>query len=187
MKYDIKNRCTGKPVFTCNIDCPEDALESLKLRLELIEAVKCNTNLTGANLSWVNLSWVNLSWVNLTGADLSWANLRGADLTSIDLANANLTGANMTSVNLTNANLTNANLYRVCGSNHRIKSISIGGRYFIAYTHDVIQIGCEQHTHEEWRNFTKKEILKMDGKEALKWWKKHKKWLFKTIELFPAS
>ena len=39
---------------------------------------------------------------------------------------------------------------------------------------DNIKIGWELHTLNEWNKFTNKEILKMDGKEALKWWKEHK-------------
>ena len=50
----------------------------------------------------------------------------------------------------------------------------IGVRYNITITPKYIQIGCQHHTKEEWWNFTDREILEMDGKEGLKWWKKWK-------------
>lgn len=59
--------------------------------------------------------------------------------------------------------------------------------YAIAYTSDVIQIGCERHTISEWAEFDDKRILEMDGKTALRWWRKYKDWIFQTIELCPAK
>ena len=59
--------------------------------------------------------------------------------------------------------------------------------YAIAYTSDVMQIGCERHTISEWAEFDDKRILEMDGKTALKWWRKYKSWIFQTIELRPAK
>lgn len=50
----------------------------------------------------------------------------------------------------------------------------IGVRYNITITPKYIKIGCQYHTKEEWWSFTDREILEMDGKEGLKWWKKWK-------------
>jgi hypothetical protein len=47
-------------------------------------------------------------------------------------------------------------------------------KYNITILDAYIQIGCEFHSKEDWDKFTNKEILSMDGKEALKWWKIHK-------------
>jgi carbonic anhydrase/acetyltransferase-like protein (isoleucine patch superfamily) len=50
--------------------------------------------------------------------------------------------------------------------------ISIAGeRYILTITPEHIRIGCRCHTREEWWGFTDTEILKMDGKDGLKWWK----------------
>ena len=54
MKYDVMNRCSGYIQFTAEIDCEDDAENSLKLGL----AVK---------------------WAISNGADLSFTNLIGAD------------------------------------------------------------------------------------------------------------
>ena len=43
--------------------------------------------------------------------------------------------------------------------------------YFITITDDHIRIGCQQHLKAEWKNFSDREILEMDGKEALKFWR----------------
>lgn len=49
-----------------------------------------------------------------------------------------------------------------------------GARYNITITPNYIMIGCQCHTKEEWWNFIDREILRMDGKAGLKWWKKWK-------------
>jgi hypothetical protein len=104
---------------------------------------------------------VNLEWANLNGADLEGANLYGADLNG-----ANLEGAN--------------------GVNEYIKCVQIEA-YPITYTADILQIGCQRHSIEDWRTFDSRRIAAMDGKGALKFWAKYKNWIFQTIELCPAK
>ena len=48
--------------------------------------------------------------------------------------------------------------------------------YDITVTNKHIRIGCEQHLKEDWKNFSDDEIVKMDGKSALKFWR-----LFKPL------
>ncbi len=43
----------------------------------------------------------------------------------------------------------------------------------------VMKIGCEVHLVEDWKNFTNKEILKMDGQRALSFWHKDKETLMR--------
>jgi hypothetical protein len=50
-----------------------------------------------------------------------------------------------------------------------------------------MQIGCERHLITEWAEFDDKRILEMDGKDALKFWRKYKSWIFQAIELAPAE
>jgi hypothetical protein len=54
----------------------------------------------------------------------------------------------------------------------------IGLKYFILITIEQIKIGCEHHKIEEWKKYDDKTILKMDGKEGLKWWKENRKFIF---------
>lgn len=102
-----------------------------------------------------------------------------------NLYGANLCEANLCEANLTGANLTGANLYGASGINGWVKCIQIE-QYPITYTDTVMQIGCERHSISEWAEFDDKRIAKMDGKVALKFWRKYKEWIFQTIELCPA-
>ena len=43
--------------------------------------------------------------------------------------------------------------------------------YDITVTDKHIQIGCQQHLKSEWLHFTDEEIIKMDGKKALNFWR----------------
>ena len=75
MKFEIKNRWTGNVQFTAEIDCDDNAVNSLKIGL----AVKCAIK-NGANLRGADLRGADLSGANLRGAYLSDTNLSGADL-----------------------------------------------------------------------------------------------------------
>ena len=168
-------------------------------------------NLSDANLRYANLRYADLSdadlsdadlrYADLSGADLSGAYLRGADLSDADLSDADLlradlsdanlsntklSGANLRYANLSNANLSNADLSDVHGTNDCVKCVQID-TYPITYTSEIIQIGCQRHTHQEWADFSDAQIRAMDGVKALTWWRKYKDWLFQTIALCPAK
>lgn len=49
----------------------------------------------------------------------------------------------------------------------------LGLRWFVLITPQYMSIGCERHTHEEWANFNRVEISKMDT-NAWDWWTVHK-------------
>jgi hypothetical protein len=44
----------------------------------------------------------------------------------------------------------------------------------VSISNCAVQIGCQNHTIEEWGNFTDKEIAQMDGKDSLRFWREHK-------------
>ena len=187
-------------------EASDTALSSVKLGLAIRLAVKNRANLSHANLSHADLSRANLSGANLYGAnlygadlsranlsganlygaglygaDLSRANLSGADLSCADLCGANLCGADLSGADLSGANLCGAN-----GLNGYLKCIQID-QYPITYTSDALQIGCERHAISDWADFDDHRIAEMDGKDALKFWRKYKDWIFQTIELCPAK
>ena len=56
-------------------------------------------------------------------------------------------------------------------------------KYNITATDNNLKIGCKNYSFEEWWNFTDKEIIAMDGKEALKWWRKWKPILQQILEV----
>ena len=142
-------------------------------------------NLSGANLRGADLRVANLSGANLIGADLSGANLGGADLRGADLSCANLRGADLRDANLIGADLRGANLI---GADLRGADLScanlpygdllpeqtfilFGYTYYLQITNgEYVKAGCQNHTAEQWRKFTRREIAEMDGRKALKFY-----------------
>ncbi|ECI0389191.1 pentapeptide repeat-containing protein [Salmonella enterica] len=131
---------------------------------ELCDAELCDANLYGANLRGADLRGANLCDANLYGA-----NLRGADLRGANLCGANLYGANLRGADLRGANLYGANLY---GANlPDLTFVILGEKYFISITNgEYVRAGCQNHTVEEWRKYSKQEIAEMDGRKALKFY-----------------
>ncbi|ECW8451470.1 pentapeptide repeat-containing protein [Salmonella enterica] len=154
----------------------------------------CGANLCGANLCGADLRGANLCGANLCGADLRGANLRSADLRGANLRSANLRGANLCGANLRGANLRSANLCgadlcdanlcdanlcdaNLCGANlcdanlPDLTFVILGEKYFISITNgEYVRAGCQNHTVEEWRKYSKQEITEMDGRKALKFY-----------------
>lgn len=62
----------------------------------------------------------------------------------------------------------------------------IAEEYPITYTSKYLQIGCERHDISEWLEFSDERILGMNGKRALRFWRKYKDFIFQAIELAPA-
>ncbi|EBF1898398.1 pentapeptide repeat-containing protein [Salmonella enterica subsp. enterica serovar Muenchen] len=134
----------------------------------------CDANLRGANLYGANLYGANLYGADLRGANLRGANLRGANLRGANLCDANLRGANLYGANLYGADLRGANLYGadLRGANlPDLTFVILGEKYFISITNgEYVRAGCQNHTVEEWRKYSKQEIAEMDGRKALKFY-----------------
>ncbi|EGH4727502.1 pentapeptide repeat-containing protein, partial [Salmonella enterica] len=134
----------------------------------------CDANLCGADLRGANLCGANLCGANLCDANLYCANLRGANLCGADLRGANLCDANLCDANLCGADLRGANL---CDANlygadlPDLTFVILGEKYFISITNgEYVRAGCQNHTVEEWRKYSKQEITEMDGRKALKFY-----------------
>ncbi|ECU9176160.1 pentapeptide repeat-containing protein [Salmonella enterica subsp. enterica serovar Oranienburg] len=114
-------------------------------------------------------SRADLRDADLFGANLCGADLRGADLRDADLFGADLRGANLRGANLCGANLRGANL---CGADlPDLTFVILGEKYFISITNgEYVRAGCQNHTVEEWRKYSKQEIAEMDGRKALKFY-----------------
>ncbi|MGQ6264740.1 pentapeptide repeat-containing protein [Serratia sp. IR-2025] len=134
----------------------------------------CGANLCGADLCGANLCDANLCGADLRGADLCGANLCGADLRGADLCGANLCGADLCGADLRGADLCGANL-----PDHTF--VIMGHDYPVTITNgEYVRAGCQNHTVEQWRKFTKREIAEMDGKKALKFYPR----LLKIIDFY---
>ncbi|MCR8602832.1 pentapeptide repeat-containing protein [Salmonella enterica subsp. enterica serovar Typhimurium] len=145
----------------------------------LCDANLCGADLRGANLCGANLCDANLCDTNLRGADLCDANLCGANLCGANLCDANLCDTNLCDTNLRGADLYGANL---CGADlygadlygadlPDLTFVILGEKYFISITNgEYVRAGCQNHTVEEWRKYSKQEITEMDGRKALKFY-----------------
>ncbi|WP_272801886.1 pentapeptide repeat-containing protein [Salmonella enterica] len=134
----------------------------------------CGANLLGANLRGADLRGADLRGADLYGADLCGANLRGANLRGANLCGADLRGADLCDANLCDANLYGANLCdaNLYGANlPDLTFVILGEKYFISITNgEYVRAGCQNHTVEEWRKYSKQEIAEMDGRKALKFY-----------------
>ncbi len=180
INFEVPNRWTGDVQFVAEIDCADDTPRSIKLGLAVKWAIENGANLEGADL------WdADLEGANLRNANLWNANLRNVDLRNANLEDADLWKANLWNANLEGADLEGANLDGATGLNAYVKCIQVD-KYSICYTSEIIQIGCQNHTIDEWRSFDDKAITEMDD-GALEWWKEWKDWLFDLIEKAPAK
>lgn len=92
MKFEVKNRWTGKVQFVADIECDDNATIGVKIGLSVKWAVSNRADLRGANLSGANLYGANLYGADLSGADLSDADLSGAkNIPAITLAQTLIT------------------------------------------------------------------------------------------------
>ncbi len=126
-------------------------------------------DLRGADLCGADLRGADLRGANLYGADLRGANLRGADLRGADLCGADLRDADLRGADLRDADLCGADL---CGADlPDLTFVILGEKYFISITNgEYVRAGCQNHTVEEWRKYSKREIAEMDGRKALKFY-----------------
>ncbi|EDS3953732.1 pentapeptide repeat-containing protein [Salmonella enterica subsp. enterica] len=118
----------------------------------------------GADLRGADLCDADLRGADLRGADLLDANLRDADLRGADLRGADLCGADLCGADLRGADLCGADL-------PDLTFVILGEKYFISITNgEYVRAGCQNHTVEEWRKYSKHEIAEMDGRKALKFY-----------------
>jgi uncharacterized protein YjbI with pentapeptide repeats len=143
-------------------------------------------NLQDANFRHANRPCVNLKYANLPRARMQYARMPHAKMRGANMQGVNLMCANLKNANMEGADITGAILWDCIGDGKRIKNID-GLFYEIAYTAEVLQIACINHTIKKWKNFTDDEIYRMDGDNALEFWKEHKDYILTTIKEAPAQ
>ena len=125
-----------------DVDKLKDILENHALWL-LRDTKGIRADLSRANLSGANLEGANLSETALRGADLSRADLRGADLSRADLSGADLRGAN---------------------SDFKVFKTVSGLTWDILLINDIITVGCQTHSLNNWLGFSDDRLDEMDDK-----------------------
>ncbi|EEM9175617.1 pentapeptide repeat-containing protein [Salmonella enterica] len=163
-------RESGSRANLCGANLCDADLRGANLRdADLRDADLRDADLRDANLRGANLRDADLRDANLRGANLRGANLCGADLRDADLRDADLRDADLRDADLRGANLRGANL---CGADlPDLTFVILGEKYFISITNgEYVRAGCQNHTVEEWRKYSKQEIAEMDGRKALKFY-----------------
>jgi len=128
--------------------------------------------MVGADLENVYLEEANLKNVNLINARLSGARLSGADLSGADLSGADLSDADLSDVGL----------WGTVGNREEIVTLQTP-ECIVNMTKDIIQIGCENHTHRAWHEFNDEDIRELGGAQALSFWKEYKTIIFKLVRI----
>jgi len=153
MKFEIKHRDNRSTLF---------GLECGSLKACLAAAAGSGVDLRGANLYRADLRGANLRGANLRRANLYRADLRGANLWGADLRGADLRGARLWGADLWDQKLT-------------IPPVQLlGYKYSVLIAGAKMKIGCEMHAIPEWKKFSRKRIIEMDGDGAYQWWKEYK-------------
>ena len=181
MKHKIKNRWTGEVLFT--YEAPEGMESGMIARHAVETAIAQNADLRDADLRGADLHGADLRGADLHGADLRGADLQGSNLHGANLRGANLRGADLQGSNLHGANLHGANLR---GANlHGAKNapMIITGLLWTVYIDGtgMMRIGCQNHSVEDWKNFTDEKISAMDSK-ALTFWNQYKSMLLSACD-----
>ncbi|OCG11395.1 pentapeptide repeat-containing protein [Gilliamella apicola] len=159
-------RCAG--LMDCNLSHAKLSYSNLK------GAGLCFCNLINADLRYANLSHANMYRANLQSANLRGADLRGADLNTADLRGADLSNADLRGVNLRDVDLSCPNLNGTKLPESTF--IILGQKYIISIYGDYVRASSCANTHyqnhlaSEWRQFSKQDILDMDGEDSLKFY-----------------
>ena len=133
-----------------------------------------------ADLSGYNLTKADLRGTDLRNTDLIETNLEYTNLSEVNLEGADLFGADLREANLEGANLIGANFFNTVGNGKEIITLVLP-MHIVNMTKHSIQIGCENHTYEEWINFSDSKIESMDN-GALNWWTTHKDTILSTYK-----
>jgi len=104
-----------------------------------------------------------VKWAYKVGANLDGANFDGANLGRANLARANFDGANF------------GGAYYGKNVPMTKRPIQIAGLFYSVMILDThIKIGCELHAIDDWFSFDDNRISKMDGEDALTFWRENK-------------
>lgn len=150
MKFEIKSRKTGNASKKTGSVLFSMETETLKLCVEA--AVKARADLRCADLRGAYLRGAKLWGASFWGADFEGADLWGAELEGADLWGANFDGVKIND----GITVTKPPIH------------IIGIKWLVTIWDAHMQIGGEFHTHDEWRDFSDEEWLRLGDKAALK-------------------
>ena len=143
-------------------------------RAELNYAKLNDAELNDAELNYAKLNYAELNRAELNDAELNDAKLNYAKLNRAELNYAELNDAELNDAELNYAKLNCAELNRAELNDAELPNMSVsicaGEDYYLFLSPDVVQAGCQSHSPDKWRRFTKKEIADMDSRRSLKYY-----------------
>ena len=151
----------------------------------LYKANLMGANLSEANLYKANLVSANLVFANLIETNLRFANLGRSNLVEADLSKADLCSADLRFAHLKGANLSDTKLRSTVGDEKYVISVQASD-YSVTYTHDRLQIGCQNHSILDWWGFDDEMVESLDV-DALVWWEVYKPLFMGLIAANPAT
>ena len=111
--------------------------------------------------------------------------LRDGSGKRIEAVNADLSRADLSCTDLSYADLSWANLRGAIGNMREIKSAQFD-QWTVAWSSDVLAIGCQQHAIEKWRTADPRWIAAMDS-QASNWWSRCGALVLQLIDASPAT
>jgi len=189
---ELKRWDTGEVIFEMGCATFRELVEgSIKAGVTLYRADMRGANMRYANMSDANMLDADMRGADMRGANMSGANMRGANMRGANMLDADMRGANMRYANMSDANMLDAdmrgadmrgaNMRYTLGNMIELKTLALE-KYVVTFNDSHMAIGCQQHTIEEWFEFTDDRISQMDH-GALEWWKKWKDFIFTAIEM----
>lgn len=197
-KMEIKHRWDESILFSGKFESMKTCVEAaVSAGVSLAGANLAGVNLTGANLAGARLADAiftdafladaNFTDTYLAGANFTDAYLADTYFTDAYLAGAIFIGAYLTDANLEGVDLTDAFLADAYLGGVNLTGATWGGvpctkppiqvfglRYRVTILDSHIKIGCELYSLFEWQAFTDEQIVAMDGKNALTFWRQNK-------------
>ena len=156
MKIEIRHRYTNEVIYSC---------EAKTIREAVQKAVKEN----------VSLSNSDLSNSNFRNSDLRNSILRNSDFTNSDFTNSILRNSDLRNSDFRNSILTNSDLSNSDLSNSENLDKTTKLPIYCKWSHGItngnlIHIGCEKRTIEEWDEFfnSEEELSTERGTEQFK-------------------
>lgn len=145
-----------------------------------------NCNLRGVHFNACDLYATQFVNCDLSRTRFDHCNLHYSVLQDCHFEYTDFTGSNLSRSKFQSEIPGTVDLYNVSGNGTEIKTWQ-SDTYAVAYTHDRVQIGCQNRSLEQWLLMDRATKARLGGANGLEWSKKNKSTLLKMIQTNPAQ
>jgi len=145
-----------------------------------------NCNLSGCKFDRAIATNGYFSKCNLDGATFVGANLQFTRLESCSTSGLSLKYCNIHKTDFSGSRLDECDIYGTHGVCDYIKNIQID-TYPVSYTYSRVQFGCENLSIGKIKDIDTKKLLELDGRNALRFWRKNKIIINSIVDEYPAK